>query len=552
MRRKIILGILCVNILLGNTAYAADVSIEETGSVVTVGENIDKNSSAMLVVAESGKSTENNDNIYAVKYADANSEGLAVWEFEMPEKVNGELTDGEYDLYIKQDGKAVKKDTMIYATAESRENLKNEWSKVTSKENLAAILDNRANCYVLEVFGFDTDKYSEYSAYKTTVVENVYNTAGDFATTDIKSGADIFNRELGLSGLNNNLGSVSDNLTLINPEFEGTAYEKCEDSKLKNWICGNIGGEKYSTVSELCKKYETVNILYIINNTRVSDIEKILSLYADALGISESTEYKKYSALSNKGKADESIVNSLGAAPANDTQSLSKAIGKAVSGTTSTGTSGGSSGGSSSGGSGSSSASSGGVSSTIPTVSTGEETYFNDMDAAKWATEAVNELAKTGIVSGDENGNFRPNDVMTREEFVKMLTEAADVFDENAECGFDDVDKNAWYYVYVASAYKSGLAYGVSESKFGIGNKLTRQDMAVLSKRAAEKAGEIDEVREAVVFEDDAKIADYAKEAVYELYKSGAISGMDGNLFKPFETATRAQGAMIVYNLFLK
>ena len=68
MRRKIILGILCVNIFSGNIASAVNVNIDETGSIVTIKEILDKNSSGMLVVVKSGKSIENNDDVYAVKY----------------------------------------------------------------------------------------------------------------------------------------------------------------------------------------------------------------------------------------------------------------------------------------------------------------------------------------------------------------------------------------------------------------------------------------------------------------------------------------------------
>ena len=158
-------------------------------------------------------------------------------------------------------------------------------------------------------------------------------------------------------------------------------------------------------------------------------------------------------------------------------------------------------------------------------------------------------MAKSGVVAGDENGNFRPNDTVTREEFVKMLVLATGNYDASAECAFSDTKVSDWHYRYIASAYNKELVKGVSETEFGTGALLTRQDMALLCRRAS---GGLEAKREKKVFADDSDIADYAKEAVYELYMAEGISGMGDDAFSPLNPATRAQAATIIYNLFLK
>ena len=179
----------------------------------------------------------------------------------------------------------------------------------------------------------------------------------------------------------------------------------------------------------------------------------------------------------------------------------------------------------------------------------GTSPAFGDLNQAEWARTAVVELAKAGIVAGDENGNFRPNDYISREEYVKMLVLAANKYNENATCDFGDVSQDAWYYSYVASANEYGIAHGISDTEFGVGKALTRQDMAVLSLRAK---GSVSEIRNAITFADHGEIADYAKDAVSKLYMSGAVNGMGTNLFAPLGQATRAECAQIVFNLFLK
>ena len=44
-------------------------------------------------------------------------------------------------------------------------------------------------------------------------------------------------------------------------------------------------------------------------------------------------------------------------------------------------------------------------------------------------------------------------------------------------------------------------------------------------------------------------IADYAKAAVYSLAKMGIVNGVGGNMFAPFDTATRAMAAKVIYGM---
>ena len=130
-----------------------------------------------------------------------------------------------------------------------------------------------------------------------------------------------------------------------------------------------------------------------------------------------------------------------------------------------------------------------------------------------------------------------------------MLVLAVKKYDKNAECEFSDTKPGDWHYSYIASAFNSGMVKGVNETEFGTGLNLTRQDMAVLCYRAS---GKVEAKRDRIVFEDNAEIADYAEEAVYELYAAGVINGMGDNKFCPEAVATRVQAAVMIYNLYLK
>ena len=47
--------------------------------------------------------------------------------------------------------------------------------------------------------------------------------------------------------------------------------------------------------------------------------------------------------------------------------------------------------------------------------------FHDESEIAIYARNAVNTLVKSGIINGDENGNFRPADNATRAEAAKML-----------------------------------------------------------------------------------------------------------------------------------
>ena len=201
----------------------------------------------------------------------------------------------------------------------------------------------------------------------------------------------------------------------------------------------------------------------------------------------------------------------------------------------------------------------GGISSTAPLVKEEkneeepekEETdeklsAFSDIGEALWAEKYLTELVKLKIMNGN-NGKLRPNDNITREEFVKMIVCA---FLPNAEklpiIGFEDIQEDSWCYGYISAATNSGIINGISNDLFGAGRSITRQDAAVIAKRAANVANLELKEEDEVLLVDAEDISDYAKEAVLSLGRAGIISGNTSNYFLPNNPITRAEAAKII------
>lgn len=180
------------------------------------------------------------------------------------------------------------------------------------------------------------------------------------------------------------------------------------------------------------------------------------------------------------------------------------------------------------------------------------QTKLKDVDDSKWFAEPVNALNAREIVSGFGDGSFRPDNKVTREQFIKLIVSMFDLVDQSAQSSFKDVSKDAWYYTYVASAEKLGITNGIGNGAFGAGKEITRQEMAAMVYRAMNVLGIELKSQDKDAFADIDNVSPYAREAVMALQKYGIINGTGNNKFDPINDSTRAQSAMIIYNLFVK
>lgn len=181
-------------------------------------------------------------------------------------------------------------------------------------------------------------------------------------------------------------------------------------------------------------------------------------------------------------------------------------------------------------------------SSSVTTVT--EAKPFSDLDSVAWAQEAIAALKQRNIVSGNSNGNFAPNNYVTRSEFLKMILLSQNItINKNLASGFNDVNADSWYAPYVATAEAWGIVKGDESGCFNPDAHITRQDMIVMLYRAEglSEGG-------SYVFDDAADIADYAKAAVSHYADRNIVSGMGGNRFEPLQLSTRAQAAQVIYN----
>ena len=170
---------------------------------------------------------------------------------------------------------------------------------------------------------------------------------------------------------------------------------------------------------------------------------------------------------------------------------------------------------------------------------------FNDVPEKAWYAEAVNYAVKNKLMNGVGNNNFAPDDSMTRAMLVTVLWRYAGEPAEGKNT-FTDVAEGQWYTDAVAWASENGIVGGVGNNKFDPDGNITREQMAAILYRYAQK-NDFDTSRRGDLssFPDEAKVSSYAADAIAWAVGEGIINGSDGKLM-PQGNATRAQVSAIL------
>ena len=121
--------------------------------------------------------------------------------------------------------------------------------------------------------------------------------------------------------------------------------------------------------------------------------------------------------------------------------------------------------------------------------------------------------------------------------------------DESATTSFSDVKQGKWYHGNIATAQKLGIVNGKPNGRFGVHENITREDMAVMVYKAVQIKQLALASGEATAFKDEANIASYAKQAVEAIQGAGIINGVGNDEFAPKKNASRAEAAVMIYNL---
>ncbi len=380
----------------------------------------------------------------------------------------------------------------------------------------------------------------------TLLAECIYNlaTEDEKAFDSISLFGSIYSRAVNIAALDSGIGDVvSDKENYSLDEDYVKIYNEQLSNDQKNSFTKTVfSGKKLTTAEEVALAFrEGVIEVFAKGINSWGDAKILVETFGEDMGL-DMNDYEK---LSDKDKLYTYIVDLNATDIRTISDNINKKIKKLRDSEKESGKGSGSSGGGGGGGTGA-----GGYVNYAPIVAPVKG--FSDMVGYEWANEAVNYLRDNNIVSGIGNNMFAPGREITREEMLAMLLRAYNVDTTGAEStNFEDVDASAWYAPYISKAYEIGVVKGLSDTEFGIGRYITREEVAVMADRIASLYGKTF-IPATEVFADDDNISPWAKDSVYSLKGSGIISGMGDGTFAPKANCNRSQAAQIIYVLIKK
>ncbi len=328
----------------------------------------------------------------------------------------------------------------------------------------------------------------------------------------------------------------------------------------QNAIISDLINSKPENLEDINKILNESLLLNAINGVAVGDREKIISL------LDEYEEYwempDSYKSMSHEEKMK--VAKKLNGKTFNDLQALAKEVKNIIDDMneddSGSGTGSGSGSGSSSGwGSGNGSFKTEGsnyfvdmqvTAEPVPPSEIVNELPFDDIQNVMWAYDGIKYLYDNQILSGKEEGKFYPDDNITREEFAKIAAMAFGYESENSEQIFDDVNSSDWSFEYINALCEANIIKGKEENIFDKKGILKRCDLAVIMDRImTSKNIVIQKNDQTEPFADFDKVAEYAKEAVLKMQKTGIMNGVGDNYFAPEDNVTRAAAVKVIYAL---
>ena len=175
---------------------------------------------------------------------------------------------------------------------------------------------------------------------------------------------------------------------------------------------------------------------------------------------------------------------------------------------------------------------------------------YTDVPADAWYYGHMAKLYQRGLIVGTTGTTMSPKDETTRAQILTVLWNLTGSPIEGAN-SFTDVKPDAWYAKVVNWGAKNNIIAGYENGQFGPNDPITREQMLVVLRKYASYAGLDVSVSPgaATTFTDSDKISDWAERAVVWGYTNDIISGHDDGSFKPRDGLTRAEMTVIVSKL---
>ncbi|MDR1821412.1 MAG: S-layer homology domain-containing protein [Oscillospiraceae bacterium] len=175
---------------------------------------------------------------------------------------------------------------------------------------------------------------------------------------------------------------------------------------------------------------------------------------------------------------------------------------------------------------------------------------FTDVRRDQWFYGDVAYCYANRIMAGVSGTEFAPGSPVTRGMLVTMLYQLQGKPAVSSDSSFPDITGSEWYAKPVAWAKQTRIVAGYDDGTFKPNKEISRQELVSVMYRYARdidgqdvSAGSASQLG----FADNAQIQAWAADAIKWSVANKIVTGMPGNLFAPNDGATRAQAAVILH-----
>lgn len=175
---------------------------------------------------------------------------------------------------------------------------------------------------------------------------------------------------------------------------------------------------------------------------------------------------------------------------------------------------------------------------------------FDDIGRSTWCYNEVKYTYDNGIMNGRTLNTFMPNSIVTRGQVVTVLYRLeGSPSVEGMSCDLKDVE-GSWCEAAITWAYELGIAEGFNDGYFKADEQVTREQLSAFLYRYADKLvydGDItvgDDFPKSLG--DSDSVSAFARESMIWAVENGIINGTNSGDLDPKGNATRAQFACMI------
>lgn len=175
---------------------------------------------------------------------------------------------------------------------------------------------------------------------------------------------------------------------------------------------------------------------------------------------------------------------------------------------------------------------------------------FTDI-SGHWAESSILSLANKNMLVGYEGTKYFPNRNVTRGEVAAFVSKFLNLTaPPDSYSYFKDLDENYVYIEDISKVYETGLIKGYQDGTYRADKPITREELATILLRVYKSKYGIEKIPvDSKEFADAKNISTWAKQSVMEAKTKGIIGGKANNMFAPKDYTTRAEMAVLIYRM---